>query len=105
MDFTTVGENIRKKRIEKNLTQDQLSEKADITPAYIGMIERGEKLPRLETFVRIANSLDISTDELLGYELVKSDSAKLSKYEIEINKLSNIEKQRLFSIIEAFLGL
>lgn len=43
-----------------------LLKKVGISIAYTGMIERGEKIPKLETFIRIANVLEVSADLLLA---------------------------------------
>lgn len=47
MDLKTVGQNIKKYRIEKGIKQEALAEMADLTPNYIGMLERGDKTPSL----------------------------------------------------------
>lgn len=57
MKLDTIGKNIRKFREIKKLRQEDLAEKTDLTTNYIGMIERGEKIPSLETFINILNSL------------------------------------------------
>ena len=61
MKLDTIGKNIRKFREIKKLRQEDLAEKTDLTTNYIGMIERGEKIPSLETFINILNSLGVST--------------------------------------------
>ena len=53
MTLDTIGKNIRKFREIKKLRQEDLAEKTDLTTNYIGMIERGEKIPSLETFINI----------------------------------------------------
>ena len=65
MDLKTVGQNIKKYRIEKGIKQEALAEMADLTPNYIGMLERGDKTPSLNTLVNIANALGITSDMLL----------------------------------------
>lgn len=62
MKLDTIGKNIRKFREIKKLRQEDLAEKTDLTTNYIGMIERGEKIPSLETFINILNSLGVSAD-------------------------------------------
>ena len=56
MGTHTIGKKIRACREERGMSQEVFAEKVGISPAYVGMIERGEKIPRLETFLRIANS-------------------------------------------------
>jgi transcriptional regulator with XRE-family HTH domain len=48
----SVGVNIRKYRLSKNLRQEDLAEKTNLSVTYIGMIERGEKTPSLETLIQ-----------------------------------------------------
>ena len=65
MEPKILGANIRKYRRQSGITQEQLAEKIGKSVNYIGMIERGEKVPSLTTFVLIANAIGISTDILL----------------------------------------
>lgn len=59
------GQRIRKIRKEKNLSQEELSFKADLHRTYIGMIERAEKNITLVNIEKIANALDVKVSELL----------------------------------------
>lgn len=62
MKLDTIGKNIRKFRLARKLRQEDLAEKTDLTTNYIGMVERGEKIPSLETFIKIVNALGVSSD-------------------------------------------
>ncbi len=60
-----LGENIRKIRKKRNLTQDKLARLADIPYTSITKIETGViKSPSIQTVAKIAKALDISLDEL-----------------------------------------
>ena len=63
MQLDTIGKNIRKYRLMKKFRQEDLAEKAGLTTNYIGMVERGEKIPSLETFIKILNALETSLDK------------------------------------------
>lgn len=65
----SLGSRIKAIRKVRKLTQEELAEMAGISVNYLGAIERGDKLPRLVTFIRIANVLEISSDYLLSEEL------------------------------------
>ncbi|MFR8719658.1 MAG: helix-turn-helix domain-containing protein [Coprococcus comes] len=60
MKLDTIGKNIRKFRLVKKLRQEDLAERTGLTANYIGMVERGEKIPSLETFIKILNALGVS---------------------------------------------
>lgn len=103
MDLKSIGKRIREKRLQNSWSQEDLAEKTGLTPVYIGMIERGEKIPKLETFVKIANVLRATSDELMQDVLVQGYVVKTSNYCGEIEKLEENDKRRLYGIIEAFL--
>jgi len=65
MDKATLGARIREQRNIRKLSGDELSEKAEIGKSYLGEIERGERMPSLNTFIRIVNILGVSSDLLL----------------------------------------
>ena len=50
MKLDTIGKNIRKFRLAKKLRQEDLAERTGLTANYIGMVERGEKIPSLPCF-------------------------------------------------------
>lgn len=61
-----IGENIRKLRQQRKMSQDRLSKKADLALNTIVKIETGENPnPTLETLQKIAKALDVSMDKLL----------------------------------------
>ena len=60
-----LSENIRKFRKERRLTQEQLAERANISPAFVGHIERGEKKASLETMSRLVMVLGTTMDYLV----------------------------------------
>lgn len=69
LDYFRLGMNIRRYRKKRNLTIEKLAEKVEISDSFMGLIERGQSIPSLETIVNIANALGTGTDALLGYDL------------------------------------
>ena len=64
-----VGEIIRAKREEKNISLSDFAKELDISPRYLSQIENGvKKNPNLEILLRIINKLDIDLAMLLGIE-------------------------------------
>ena len=43
MELLTIGKNIRKYRLKKEIRQEALAEQLDLSPNYISMMEREEK--------------------------------------------------------------
>ena len=52
-----LGGSLRKARIKKGLTMEELAEKTGLSTNYIGSVERGEKSPTVKILVRIAKAL------------------------------------------------
>ena len=103
MEMKDIGKSIRRKRIEKGWCQEELAEKVDLSTAYIGMIERGKKVPRLETFVGIANVLEVSADELLCDVINQSYEIRMSEYTKRIGKVSREKQKLIYWFLDIFL--
>lgn len=66
MPYKYIGKQIQKRRKGKGLTQQELSETADISLSFLGHIERGTRKLSIETLLKLLQALDCSADELLG---------------------------------------
>lgn len=61
------GTKVRELRKERNLSQEELSFKADLHRTYIGMIERAEKNITLINIEKIANALKVRINDLMNF--------------------------------------
>lgn len=103
MDKLTLGKKLRQARQEKGYTQQVLAEKAGIGNVYLGEIERGLKMPSLNSFVRIIESLDLSADSILRGEL---SSGRGYIYEELTQKMKNLtpkQRKTAADILDAYL--
>lgn len=66
LDGKAIGRKVKMARKRRGLTQQDLAERVDCSPTYVSYIESGLKSMGLGTFVLIANSLNVSADELLA---------------------------------------
>ena len=82
-----VGENIKRLRKEKNITQEKLAEHLSISCQAISKWERGETFPDITLVIPIASYFDVSTDELLGVDYAKNE-VKIQEYLREYRELS-----------------
>ena len=101
MDQVAIGARIKAARERVHLTQDQLAEIIDISPTHMSVIERGVKTPKLDTFVRIANALGVSTDALLQDVVVPANESILAELSVRIGRLPQKDQERILNAIRA----
>jgi transcriptional regulator with XRE-family HTH domain len=59
------GLKVRTRRFEMDITQEELAEKADLHPTYVGSVERGERNIALENIIALAKALGCSPKDLM----------------------------------------
>jgi len=59
------GPVLRQLRMEKGLTQDQLSEMVGVASPFISMLESGHKYPNLEMIFKLAEALRVRPGSML----------------------------------------
>lgn len=64
----TVGENIKRIRKERGLTQKELGERLGMTQSAIWQFESDKTSPKIETVEKIATALDVTPYDLMGHE-------------------------------------
>ena len=98
MDAQAVGKRIKAAREAKKLTQEELAALVDLSPSHISVIERGLKIPNLDSFVAIANVLQVSADSLL---LDVVDQATVGTSNELMTLLSMLPKKQQIKIMNA----
>lgn len=68
-----VGTNVRRLRVERKLTQEQLAHDSEIDLTYLGGIERGRRNPSIAVLGRVAAALGTHPAELLERHLATED--------------------------------
>lgn len=103
MEKAALGQRIREARQAKGYTRHVLAERAGTGEVYLGEIERGLKMPSLNSFIKIIEALEISADYLLRDELT---SGKEYIYDEITQKLQNLtpkQRKTAADILDAYL--
>ena len=100
MSQEKIGKFIAKCRKEKNMTQQDLATKIDVTDRAISNWENGRRLPDYSIIEKLCNELDITINELFACEKIsnKDYKEKSDKNVVNIlknNELYNKKKQKL----------
>ena len=65
-DIMSIGENIKKIRVDAGLTQKELGERLGITSQSIAQWETGRREPKYQSMVKIADALNVPVSSLYG---------------------------------------
>ena len=95
-----VGQRLRSYRLQQDMTQEELAEKAELHPTYIGQAERGEKNLTLLSLEKILIALDLSFSEFFEYydSRPKQLDTASKCYEL-INQKSSAEQDHIYRIL------
>lgn len=87
VDYSALGKRIRFRRRRLKLSQQDMARAVQISASYYGNIERGLRIPSIDTLVAIANALNVGVDFLLAESLTaphvqrdKNDLKVLTQY-------------------------
>ncbi len=103
MGLESIGKHISEFRHLRKLRQEDLAEITGLSTNYIGAVERGEKIPSLETFIDILNALSISADMVLFDVLQEGYQVKATKLSDQIKDLPVKDQKRIFDVIETLI--
>ena len=92
LDYTIIGERLKKARLAKNFTQEQLAEKIDVSVAFLSRAERGDVKINLHRISQLCNILDISIGQVLTGTVSNSKDYLLEDFS---NLLKNCPPEKL----------
>ncbi len=100
MDQIKIGNFIKQKRIEKNMTQSELAEKLNITDRAVSKWERGLCLPDAGTMPILCDILSISINDLFSGEKVdmKDNEKRLEENLLEMTQLKEQKDKQLLQL-------
>ena len=101
--YKTIGKNIKKVRLNAHETQEEFAEKIGISFNYVGMIERGLRVPKLETFIKIANVLGVTPDYLLADYITAKEDKQNAELNERIERLSESDRKHILEVIDLLI--
>ena len=73
-----LAENLKKYRVLKNLTQEDVAEYLGITAQSVSKWERGESYPDITFLPALANIFETSVDLLIGMDTIRAEETRLN---------------------------
>jgi len=96
LDQIKTGAFIKKLRNEKNLTQEQLAERFNVSRRTVSRWETGSNMPDLDILVEMADYFDVDLRELLdGERRSEKMDEELKETVLKVADYSNAEKERI----------
>ena len=85
ISIVDLGERIKRLRLSMRLTQVQMAERLHISKSMASSYETGIRLPSYDVLIKFAKLFGVTTDYLLGFDMVKSvDVTGLSDTQVDV---------------------
>ena len=94
IDYSVIGSRIKQAILAKNMTQEDLADKIDISVAFLSRVERGNSHINLKRLNQLCDLLDVSEGYLLNGASSSSENY-LDKEFTDLIKSVSPEKQKL----------
>ena len=94
-----IGERIREARVARNMSQQELSTKANISLPHISEIENGKKSMKMPTFIRIIEALQVSADSILRANVPGVNELYQSEFSAIVADCTPTEVEALMKIV------
>ena len=98
----TLGEHILILRKQKKFSQSVLGKAIGTSGDIIGRYERDIMSPSIDVIIKLADTLGVSIDFLVGKTTIQIDHEALNRLE-ELSKLPNDQKNQVFNVIDALV--
>lgn len=61
-----IGQNVRRYRKKRGMTQEELAERANLHPVYISQVERADRAVTIDSLLKITKALGVKLREVVG---------------------------------------
>lgn len=102
MNAKSLGRKLKSYRAKCGWDLKECAERIGISTRYLADIERGDKIPKLETLILILNTLNASADDVLQDSLIVGYEAKSNDI---IKKLNSLDVTHRKLAIDLFDGI
>jgi transcriptional regulator with XRE-family HTH domain len=103
-----VGDNIKRIRLAKSLSQKEITIASKLDTAQYSRIETNKTDPSVSTLEKIAQAMGVTLADLFSTNTILSDENSLDKSILEkvslVESLSDEEKNTIYIMLDAFVG-
>lgn len=98
LDYTIIGERLKKARTDKKMTQEKLAEQLDVSIAFLSRIERGSSHINLKRLSQVCEILGVSEGYILNGASSNSESYLTSEFSELLSNISPKKQKLIYNI-------
>ena len=103
LDFTVIGHRLKKARLDKKMTQEDLAEQLEVSVAFLSRIERGLSHVNLKRLSQICDILGVTEGEILNGTASSSQRYLVSDFNELMKKCSPNKQKLIYRIAKAIV--
>lgn len=99
LNYEIIGERLRAKRLESNLTQEKVAEKLEISNEYVSKLENGKVQISLKRLADFSNLYMTPIEYFLTETVYNSSDYKINELTETFEELTSTEKDVIYNIM------
>lgn len=99
-EATDFGKRVAAARQQRGLTQRELADRIEVSLRMMEYYERRAENVKSDVIVKLAEALNVSTDELLGLKSPKAKPGRKSRLEAKIEQLEELPRSKQQAILQ-----
>lgn len=103
IDTQVLAERVKKLRHQRNLTQEQLAERTELSVVYISNVECAKRVPSLDTMLSLCRVLECTPDELLDGFYPEKREPTPQQIKALFERSTANERQFMLRVCSAFM--
>lgn len=105
INYEIIGNRIKEKRLEKQLTQENLAESIDVSPEYMSKIENGRVQINLKRLAELSLILECPIEYLVAGTVIQAPDYKVNEFNQLMKSCSPKEKDVIYRVAELITTL
>lgn len=98
LDYTIIGERLKKARTDKKLTQEKLAEQLDVSIAFLSRIERGNSHISLKRLSEVCDILGVTEGYILNGASSTSNNYLTSEFNEILNTTTPAKQKLIYKV-------
>lgn len=103
IDYSIIGERLKRARQEKNLTQEKLAEQLDVSVAFLSRIERGSSHINLKRLNQICDILQITEGQILNGSSATSKNYLDLEFSELLKNMTSEQQKLIYKIAQVII--